>query len=212
MSSLTREQRDALRLAAAAATPGPWYEQPSLTPEECGIPNGQTPRIVSEVYEPSGEIEEYIVADYVERQGDLSFIALANPQTIIALLDAADERDTLQQERDEARAAVEKLVELSRYLCTTVGKCEGCPRHETPSKCGMCSIPGLRKWAYAPAPVPDAQGAPSTGCDTCRGLGTVIRTCPDCTRVAISETSGAVSTGDAAKPAQGDAPGGGEGE
>ena len=65
---------------------------------------------------------------------------------------------TVGQERDAARAAVEKLVGLSRYLCTTVGKCEGCPRHETPSKCGMCSIPGLRTWAYAPAPVPGDAG------------------------------------------------------
>jgi len=83
---------------------------------------------------------------------------------LLALLDAADERDKLKRDLDAARAAVEKLVELSRYLCTTVGKCEGCPRHETPSKCGMCSIPGLRKWAYAPAPVPDAaQGEGETG-------------------------------------------------
>ena len=167
MSSLTREQRDALRLAAAAATPGPWYEQPSLTPEECGIPNGQTPRIVSEVYEPSGEIEEYIVADYVERHGDLSFIALANPQTILALLDAADERDKLKRDLDAARTAVEKLVVAFGASVENDEDCSRCPLEAGAGYSSRCSTPGiagcaesLRTWAYAPAPVPGdaAQG------------------------------------------------------
>lgn len=39
---------------------------------------------------------------------------------LLALLDAADERDKLKRDLDAARAAVEKLVELSRYLCTCI--------------------------------------------------------------------------------------------
>ena len=161
MTDLTREQRDALRDAAEKATMGPWsYHGPDCCEDDDSDCDATGPEAQVMYY---GDSSGQCIAE-TWANADAHFIAAANPQTILALLNALARTEQrakqAEQERDAARAAVEKLVELSRYLCTTVGKCEGCPRHETPSKCGMCSIPGLREWAYAPAPVPPAQGAP----------------------------------------------------
>ena len=171
MTDLTRKKLDALRDAAEKATMGPWsYHGPDCCEDDDSDCDATGPEAQVMYY---GDSSGQCIAE-TWANADAHFIAAANPQTILALLDAADERDKLKRDLDAARAAGEKLVELSRYLCTTIGKCEGFPRHETPSKCGMCSIPGLRKWAYAPAPVPGdaAQGethnntaAKETPCD-----------------------------------------------
>lgn len=89
MEHLTNEQVQALRAAAEKATPGEWRE---------GVDGNQR------LYGPDGRsLDSGLIASFVRRR-DLSYIAAANPQTVLALL---AERDALKRERDEAREALE---------------------------------------------------------------------------------------------------------
>lgn len=68
--------RKRLRELALAATPGPWtYEEEEYAPERVRFPDGQFATVNG---------------DSAETCETAAFIAAANPQTILALLDALD--------------------------------------------------------------------------------------------------------------------------
>jgi len=86
---------------------------------------------------------------------------------LLALLDAADERDKLKRDLDAARAAVEKLAGENHSLgcrdCIAYVIGRGCPRVQDAPVGEWVSCRQARKEAaYAPAPVPDAQGEGET--------------------------------------------------
>lgn len=160
MTDLTREQLDALRDAAEKATMGPWsYHGPDCCEDDDSDCDATGPEAQVMYY---GDSSGQCIAE-TWANADAHFIAAANPQTILALLDAADERDTLQQERDAARAAVEKLAVAFGASVENDEDCSRCPLEAGAGYSSRCSTPGiagcaesLRTWAYAPATAQDA--------------------------------------------------------
>jgi len=98
MPELTQEQRAELRAKAEAATPGPWYATDgvvwAIVPVMgMGYDTGRNGEpIPIPVVEPSQER----IADSSEQ--DAAYIAAADPQTVLALLDALEEAE--QQRAD----------------------------------------------------------------------------------------------------------------
>ncbi len=176
MSDLTREQLGTLRDAAEKATMGPWsYHGPDCCEDDDSDCDATGPEAQVMYY---GDSSGQCIAE-TWANADAHFIAAANPQTILALLDAADERDTLQQERDalagEVAAIRERLAvvrdRLGRSHCT-----EGCPLEpcggapdELGDEEGACAPwcgQKIMDWvlgdAPAPAPGDAAQGDANT--------------------------------------------------
>lgn len=87
---MTPTERDDLRRLAGSATAGPW-----------SIDRAGTNVAPFNVVSPHGEAElgTYSVARGIWWEANAAFIAAANPQTVLALL---DEIDALRKERDEA--------------------------------------------------------------------------------------------------------------
>lgn len=118
----TKAERDELRRVASAATPGPWLQ-----------PIEDEPRLVSDSGGGDsllGIIEKTGEAIVMER-ADADYIAAANPQTVLALLDSIEELEGLAQyaaamiqyRLDTGRLVAESDVELAqRYRERTVEK------------------------------------------------------------------------------------------
>jgi hypothetical protein len=102
----------ALREAAEKATPGPWRTEP------CGTPNCWCEVVVSDVQDQ----EECIFPSGSAAKADAQFIAAANPQTVIALLDVVDAARAKKQAVDAFHSApnldncdlAEKFQEMGR--------------------------------------------------------------------------------------------------
>ena len=111
MTDLTRKKLDALRDAAEKATMGPWsYHGPDCCEDDDSDCDATGPEAQVMYY---GDSSGQCIAE-TWANADAHFIAAANPQTILALLDAADERDKLKRDLDAARAAV--VVQLMDNL------------------------------------------------------------------------------------------------
>jgi len=113
MTDLTRKKLDALRDAAEKATMGPWsYHGPDCCEDDDSDCDATGPEAQVMYY---GDSSGQCIAE-TWANADAHFIAAANPQTILALLDAlrATEQRAEQAERDAARAAV--VVQLMDNL------------------------------------------------------------------------------------------------
>lgn len=158
MTDLTRKKLDALRDAAEKATMGPWsYHGPDCCEDDDSDCDATGPEAQVMYY---GDSSGQCIAE-TWANADAHFIAAANPQTILALLDALTRTE---QERDAARAAVGRLAGETHSLgcrdciAYVIGRC--CPRVQDAPVGEWVSCRQARKEAaYAPAPVPDAQDA-----------------------------------------------------
>ena len=106
MTDLTRKKLDALRDAAEKATMGPWsYHGPDCCEDDDSDCDATGPEAQVMYY---GDSSGQCIAE-TWANADAHFIAAANPQTILALLDAlrATEQRAEQAERDAARATAE---------------------------------------------------------------------------------------------------------
>ena len=101
MPDLTPEKLAELRRLAEAATPGPW--------EAFGAVDGRRGERWLGVTTDMRAIESARAGDVFAAQNctrqDALFIAAANPATVLALLDAAAERDALAAAWDEGHQA-----------------------------------------------------------------------------------------------------------
>lgn len=160
MTDLTREM-DALRDAAEVANLGPLSteslgdaEDPDNAPED--VCDYELLEHFKSLTGGGREVDSIAVIARDLHENDARFIVAAC-NAVKPLLDALTRTE---QERDAARAAVDKLAKLAEYLCNEADVHKAC--HECPmwgaEADDCCSATGKAHWAYAPAPVPDAQG------------------------------------------------------
>jgi len=127
---LTDDERELLRLAEAA-TPGEWAHA-----DNCGITY-----CVND--------EDYTIA-YGGSSDDGAYIAAADPQTVLALLDALDVAEEAFKLLDKVNGA---------FVCPAVVDSRHCPHPETtscikPDNCGQRDTIGgecWHEWAYREA-------------------------------------------------------------
>ena len=93
---MTPETFAELRRLAEAATPGPWSY---FGPDQHGC-------------DPCIESSDHYVTDLHATDEDAAYIVAANPAVVLALHDAAAERDALAAERDALAAKVERVRAL----------------------------------------------------------------------------------------------------
>lgn len=121
--------REALRRAAEKATPGPWHHcQPYMTVPAERTVHGRVPAARVDYVSTWPDIGmppgHRVIIDMPGRESrvsssDMAFIAIANPATILALLDAEKaERDALQARAEKA----DELVALYRETAALEAK------------------------------------------------------------------------------------------
>lgn len=94
--------REGLRRLATEATPGPWRTSPGTGHVYSAAGRDWT---IAHTDSDNSTLRERRHAKHI---GDAAFIAAASPSTVLALLDALDERDALL---DQARRALSETKE-----------------------------------------------------------------------------------------------------
>lgn len=115
MKKLTPELIEKLKQKALAATPGPWWQEGPLSPEETGTPGGLPAAVIHVEDCEDGETERTVITEYVSEK-DAAFIAAADPETVMALIGALEVE----------RAAVEVLAEIAERCQADSRGCEFC--------------------------------------------------------------------------------------
>lgn len=108
-----------LRKLAEAATPGPWAVGPYYNRDGHGV---------GPVVHDVGHVNsDAVVAEHVVKE-DAAFIAAANPQTVIALLDDNESlNETAKRRLDDMALMSEKTVQLREQLSAmTAARDEAC--------------------------------------------------------------------------------------
>ena len=99
---MTTPDLDRLEALAAAATPGPWIAEYSGEQGNCVIP-----------HDAQSTREAVCVTRLYRQYADAEFIAATDPDTIRALCALARRAEAAEAERDELRAAVERVRALT---------------------------------------------------------------------------------------------------
>jgi len=131
MADLTKQRRAELRRLAEEATPGPWIQRHEKH------------------YDVIWDNDGFRVCGNVKR-ADASYIAAADPQTVLALLDALDVAEEAFKLLDKVNGA---------FVCPAVVDSRHCPHPETtscikPDNCGQRDTIGgecWHEWAYREA-------------------------------------------------------------